>query len=82
MFAILNGDIPRCRLLPQALLHSSHLFHEAAHNMATHGISTGEVSIDVSKMMENKAAKVEGLTGGIEYLCKKYKVHYWVAVIS
>lgn len=42
--------------------------------MAAHGISTGDVSIDVAKMMENKASKVEGLTGGIEYLCKKYKV--------
>lgn len=42
--------------------------------MASHGISVGEVSMDVGKMMESKAAKVDGLTGGIEYLCKKYKV--------
>lgn len=42
--------------------------------MASHGISVGEVSMDVSKMMETKNAKVDGLTGGIEYLCKKYKV--------
>lgn len=42
--------------------------------MASHGISVGDVSIDVEKMMANKTAKVEGLTGGIEYLCKKYKV--------
>lgn len=60
--------------LCQALLHSSHLYHEATHNMASHGISVGDVSMDVSKMMENKDSKVEGLTGGIEYLCKKYKV--------
>lgn len=58
----------------QALLHSSHLYHEATHNMASHGISVGEVSIDVGKMMESKATKVDALTGGIEYLCKKYKV--------
>lgn len=44
--------------------------------MAAHGISTGDVSINVAKMMENKASKVEGLTGGIEYLCKKYEVRY------
>lgn len=42
--------------------------------MSSHGIGVGDVTIDVAKMMENKAAKVEGLTGGIEYLCKKYKV--------
>lgn len=59
---------------PQALLHSSHLYHEATHNMASHGISMGEVSIDVGKMMDSKASKVEALTGGIEYLCKKYEV--------
>ena len=63
------------RSVLQALLHSSHLYHEATHNMASHGISVGEVSMDVSKMMESKNAKVDGLTGGIEYLCKKYKVH-------
>ncbi|CAN0531407.1 unnamed protein product, partial [Ectocarpus sp. 12 AP-2014] len=60
----------------KALLHSSHLYHEATHNMASHGISVGDVSMDVGKMMENKDSKVEGLTGGIEYLCKKYKVDY------
>lgn len=58
----------------QALLHSSHLYHEATHNMASHGINMGEVSMDVGKMMSSKAVKVEALTGGIEYLCKKYKV--------
>ncbi|CAM9105980.1 unnamed protein product [Choristocarpus tenellus] len=44
--------------------------------MAHHGIGVGDVSMDVSKMMENKNKTVEGLTGGIEYLCKKYKVDY------
>lgn len=55
-------------------MHSSHLYHEATHNMASNGINVGDVSIDVGKMMESKRGKVEALTGGIEYLCKKYKV--------
>lgn len=42
--------------------------------MAAHGISVGDVSIDIGKMMEGKTSKVDQLTGGIEYLCKKYKV--------
>jgi len=42
--------------------------------MASNGIMVGDVSIDVGKMMETKRGKVEALTGGIEYLCKKYKV--------
>lgn len=71
---VLSNLNPYSILLRQALLHSSHLFHEAAHKMAAHGICTGDVTIDVGKMMENKSAKVEGLTGGIEYLCKKYEV--------
>lgn len=49
--------------------------------MASHGISVGDVSMDVSKMMENKDSKVEGLTGGIEYLCKKYKVRDHAVVV-
>lgn len=36
----------------------------------------GEVSMDVGKMMSSKAMKVDALTGGIEYLCKKYKVSH------
>lgn len=78
MFDLVAESVAICFLFPltamQALLHSSHLYHEAAHNMASHGISVGEVSMDVGKMMEGKTTKVEQLTGGIEYLCKKYKV--------
>jgi dihydrolipoamide dehydrogenase len=60
----------------KALLHSSHLFHDAKHDFARHGISVGDVTMDVGKMMTNKDKAVEGLTGGIEYLFKKYKVDY------
>ena len=35
----------------QALLHSSHLYHEATHNMAKYGVLADNVKIDVSKMM-------------------------------
>ncbi|KAG5183240.1 dihydrolipoamide dehydrogenase [Tribonema minus] len=62
----------------KALLHSSHLYHDVKHDAARHGISVGDISIDVSKMMANKSKAVEGLTGGIEYLFKKYKVDYHV----
>merc|ERR1711998_447105 len=45
--------------------------------MGAHGISvSGDISMDVGKMMENKAKAVSGLTGGIEYLLKKYKSDY------
>eukprot|EP01084_Bolivina_argentea_P121487 215289_1 len=60
----------------KALLHSSHLYHQAKHDFGKFGISTGEVSMDVDKMMKNKETIVSGLTGGIEFLCKKYGVEY------
>jgi dihydrolipoamide dehydrogenase len=60
----------------KALLHSSHLYHEATHTMSTHGITVGSVELDVSKMMENKQKNVSQLTGGIEYLFKKNGVDY------
>ena len=59
----------------KALLHSSHMYHDATHNFAKHGIVIdGNVSIDVAKMQAGKAKTVAALTGGIEYLLKKNKV--------
>jgi len=55
---------------------SSHLFHEAQHDFAKHGIKLSGVELDLDAMMSNKAKAVTGLTGGIEHLFKKYKVDY------
>jgi len=63
----------------KALLQSSHHYHDAAHHFADHGIQIGgELSMDIGKMQATKAATVDSLTGGIEYLLKKYKVDYFV----
>ena len=61
----------------KALLTSSHHYHDAKEHFAEHGINVGELSMDVAKMQSSKAATVEGLTGGIEYLLSKYKVDYF-----
>jgi dihydrolipoamide dehydrogenase len=61
----------------KALLHSSHLYEEAAHGWGPHGISADNVKMDLGKLMEHKAKTVTGLTGGIEGLLKKYKVDYF-----
>jgi dihydrolipoamide dehydrogenase len=59
----------------KALLHSTELFDHAMHDFKAHGIKVeGSVTMDVAQMMKNKAAAVRGLTGGIEFLFKKYKV--------
>jgi dihydrolipoamide dehydrogenase len=61
----------------KALLHSSHLYAEAKHDFARHGIKIdGNVSMDLSAMMANKSKSVKGLTQGIEGLFKKNKVEY------
>ncbi len=62
----------------KALLHSSHLYHEARHGMEKHGIQVGKVDLDLDAMMDNKDEVVETLTKGIEGLFKKNKVTYHV----
>ena len=58
----------------KALLHTSHLFAEAAHGFAAQGISVGTPSIDVPTMVARKNGIVDQLTGGIKGLFKKNKV--------
>lgn len=60
----------------KALLHSSHMYHQAKHDFAAHGIQVENLSLDLSKMMKNKESSVSGLTKGIEGLFKKNKVNY------
>lgn len=58
----------------KALLESSELYHRATHEFSKHGISTGDVSIDVSKMQKRKSQIVRQLTGGVAGLLKAAKV--------
>ena len=62
----------------KALLTSSHHYHDAKTHFADHGIVfQGDVTMDIDKMLATKAKSVDGLTGGIEYLFKKYGVDYF-----
>ncbi|MCL2876564.1 MAG: dihydrolipoyl dehydrogenase [Betaproteobacteria bacterium] len=60
----------------KALLHTSHLFEEAAHTFAGQGIEVNAPKIDVSKMIARKNGIVDQLTGGIKGLFKKNKVTF------
>ena len=62
----------------KALLESTELYHEAKHNFADLGINTGEVSVDVPKMIARKDKIVSELTGGIEMLFKTNKIDWLV----
>ena len=60
----------------KALLHTSHLFEEAAHGFAGQGIEIGTPKIDVKKMLSRKNGIVDQLTGGIKMLFKKNKITF------
>ena len=54
----------------KALLDSSWKYHEAKDSFNVHGITTGEVSMDVSAMIGRKDQIVKNLTGGVGGLLK------------
>jgi dihydrolipoamide dehydrogenase len=67
----------------KALLQSSHHYADCVDHFADHGITfSGPVTMDIGKMQQTKTSTVEGLTGGIEYLLKKYNVDYLVGTGS
>lgn len=54
----------------KALLDSSYKFHEAHESFKLHGISTGDVKMDVPTMVGRKDQIVKNLTGGVSALMK------------
>ncbi|CAH1453186.1 unnamed protein product [Lactuca virosa] len=60
----------------KALLHSSHMYHEAKTSFAKHGVKLDNVEIDLAAMMGQKDKAISTLTKGIEGLFKKNKVTY------
>ena len=60
----------------KSLLNSSELFAKAKNNFSSLGIETGEIKLNLKKMMLNKDKAVQVLTKGVEFLLKKNKVSY------
>ena len=60
----------------KSLLNLSENFHKAK-NFKKIGIETGEIKLNLSKMMENKDKAVTTLTKGVEFLIKKNKISYF-----
>ena len=60
----------------KSLLNSSELYYKAKTNFKNLGIETGEVKLNLSKLMMNKGKSVQILTKGVEFLFKKNKVTY------
>ena len=60
----------------KSLLNLSESYHKAKNEFKKQSIETGEVRINIEKMMSNKDKSVQVLTKGVEFLFKKNKVKY------
>ncbi len=58
----------------KALLDSSEHFHLARHGLGVHGVTIGEVTLDLPAMMARKEKVVRGLTQGVAGLFRKHKI--------
>lgn len=61
----------------KALLDSTHRLSEARHQLADHGINTGEIKVDLAKMLTRKDAVVKKMVNGVTFLMKKNKIEYF-----
>ncbi len=75
MESALGGTCLRVGCIPsKAMLESSELYRMAKEQFAQHGINTGALELDLSKMLDRKNQIVTGLTKGIDGLFKKNKI--------
>lgn len=74
-YSTLGGTCLNVGCIPsKALLDSSHHYYDAAHTFEKHGISTGKLSVNFSKMIERKNDVVTQTCDGIQFLMDKNKI--------
>ena len=67
----------------KALLHATHMLHEAEHNFAGMGLKGKAPSVDWKQMKSYKDDVIGQNTGGIEFLFKKNKIDWikgWASI--
>ncbi|MFT5362966.1 dihydrolipoyl dehydrogenase [Sulfitobacter sp.] len=67
----------------KAMLHATHMLHEAEHNFADMGLKGKSPSVDWNQMLAYKQNTVDTNTKGIEFLFKKNKIDWikgWATV--
>ncbi len=75
--ATLGGTCLNIGCIPsKALLQASEKYEEAAHALASFGVKTGKVSLDLNGMMTHKDKVVEANVKGVEFLFKKNKIDW------
>lgn len=60
----------------KALLHASHMLHEAEHNFGAMGLKGKSPSVDWKQMLQYKSDTIETNTKGVEFLMKKNKIDW------
>lgn len=60
----------------KALLHATHMLHEAEHNFAEMGLKGKAPSVDWKQMQAYKAKTIGQNTSGVEFLMKKNKIDW------
>ncbi|MDX8351783.1 dihydrolipoyl dehydrogenase [Cognatiyoonia sp. IB215182] len=82
--ATLGGTCLNVGCIPsKAMLHATHLLHEAEHNFATMGLKGKAPSVDWKQMLAYKEQTIGQNTGGIEFLFKKNKIDWikgWASI--
>ena len=69
----------------KALLHASHMLHEAEHNFAAMGLKGKSPSVDWKQMLAYKEDTIGQNTKGIEFLFKKNKIDWlkgWGSILE
>ena len=66
----------------KALLDSSERYYSLKHQIEKHGITVGDVKLDLAKMLGRKNAVVSKMSGGVGFLFKKNKVEHLKGVGS
>ena len=73
--ATLGGTCLNVGCIPsKALLQSSHLFEEAGHDLAQHGILLDAPRLDFAQLMKRKGEVVDATTKGVAFLFRKNKI--------
>ncbi|MTH15860.1 dihydrolipoyl dehydrogenase [Flavobacterium sp. LC2016-01] len=74
-YSVLGGTCTNVGCIPtKALLDSTEHFHTAATKFKTHGIGTGELTLDFQQMINRKKEVVGQNTDGLNYLMAKNKI--------
>ncbi|MGY9046906.1 dihydrolipoamide dehydrogenase [Puniceibacterium antarcticum] len=60
----------------KAMLHATHMLHEAEHNFAAMGLTGDTPKVDWAKMLSYKQDTIDTNTKGIEFLFKKNKIDW------